>query len=132
MNAIDAPKVVLSWLQGSEEELKVAHTLAANRFFAQAHFHLHLSLEKLLKALVVSETNVHAPYSHQLSYLVGKTTCQPSETQLIWLGKITDFNLSGRYTEEKQLLQRDLGEKSWTVWSERAKELRQWLLTKFP
>ena len=129
---VDIPKAVQPWLSSSEEEWEVANTLAKNTYFAQAHFHMHLSLEKLVKALVVSHTSAHAPFSQNLSFLAGKTNSTPSEEHLLWLGAITDFNLSGRYREEKQLLQRDLGEGSWTQWCQRGEVLRQWLLKQFP
>ena len=130
MNAIDVPKIISSWLQGSEEEWEVATKLAELHFFSQAHFHLHLSLEKQIKAIIVLLSGAHAPYSQSLSFLLGKTSLEPSETQLQWLGEITDFNLTGMYAEEKHKTRRELNELSWKIWHPRAQELKLWLKLK--
>ena len=127
LNQINAESVFLSWNEGSQEELKAASSLAGIGLYSQAHFHLHLAVEKRLKALIVKKTQTHAPYSHNLSYLMGKLDSEPTEEQLESLSVVSEFNLSGRYPSEKAKLRIPLNRDSWEKWHPFVLEFLQWL-----
>lgn len=48
-------------------------TLLRSKKFPYALFFGHLSIEKLLKALVVKHSGYHAPFSHSLGMLAART-----------------------------------------------------------
>ena len=65
----------------------------------------HLVLEKLCKAHWVKDniTN-HPPKSHNLLYLIGQTNIKFSEDDTIFLKKMNDFQLEGRYPDYKEMI----------------------------
>lgn len=59
----------------------------------------HLSIEKILKALIISITKKQAPYIHNLVDLAKKTSIEFSENHKTLLADLTEFNLEARYPE---------------------------------
>mgnify|MGYP001602768779 CR=1 FL=1 len=64
-------------------------------------FFCHLTLEKLLKGLVVQRTGKPAPHSHELAHLatLAEIDLLPKQREL--LEDISLFNIAGRYGDEK-------------------------------
>lgn len=58
-----------------------------------------MSIEKILKTLIVSRTKKHAPYSHNLVDLAKHTRVEFSVDQKNLLADLTEFNLEARYPE---------------------------------
>ncbi|HEX5370699.1 MAG TPA: HEPN domain-containing protein [Dehalococcoidia bacterium] len=54
----------------AETELDVAAALMKESFYPAAVFHLHLGLEKLLKAQYVDRTERQPPRTHNLAFLL--------------------------------------------------------------
>ncbi len=64
---------------------------------------LHLSIEKLLKALFVRKNNIEAPFGHNLSILVQRIPDIPfTQDHLEIVAKITTFNIAARYDDYKK------------------------------
>jgi HEPN domain-containing protein len=57
----------------------------------------HLSLEKLLKALVVKTTRKHAPITHLLEKLAKKSNVEIPEETNIKLREFMEFHIEARY-----------------------------------
>jgi HEPN domain-containing protein len=97
----DAEKTVSYWLEGAESDLDVADTLFKGGKYPYCLFFGHLALEKLLKALVVKETKVHAERTHSLPVLAGKTGIKfPKEIEEK-LEPFMEFYREGRYPDEQ-------------------------------
>jgi HEPN domain-containing protein len=64
-------------------------------------FFCHLSLEKLLKKLVVIKTKTHAPFTHELDLLAEKTEINLTQEQIKELKIINTFNIRARYDDIK-------------------------------
>jgi HEPN domain-containing protein len=73
MKAFDIERTVSYWLDGAKYDLSVANAMLKNKKYPYTLFMRHLSLEKLLKALVVKQTKNHAPFTHSLPYLAEKS-----------------------------------------------------------
>lgn len=89
------------WVRASDGDFELAHTLFEKERFAYCLFFVHLSIEKLLKGLVVDKTSNAAPYEHNLVRLAEATGVVYSETHLDLLADITTFNIKGRYDDYK-------------------------------
>ncbi len=127
MTKTEKKKLVTYWYHSSLEDWKAYLALRKARRYAQALFFLHLALEKLIKALIVSNSDDHAPMSHNLSYLVGKTTLQVSEQYLKYLSEISRFNMSSRYPDEKLAFYSSIDKKISAHWHKIGLELKRWL-----
>jgi len=57
------------WIKTSREDFRAAESLFEKRLYPQCLFFCHLSLEKLLKALVIKTTKNHPPFIHDLRKL---------------------------------------------------------------
>lgn len=71
-------------------------------------FFIHLTLEKILKALYVTTKGAHAPFSHNLLFLIKETGIDVHENDRQLLSEINEFNIEARYPDEKFLFTRRL------------------------
>ncbi len=94
-------KVILYWKQSGEKDFEVAQGLFKLKHYSHCLFFCHLSLEKLLKATVVQNTQKHAPHLHDLVVLAKKAGLELSKKQQNELETITSFNIQGRYADVK-------------------------------
>ena len=89
------------WIKTSKEDFRAAESLFEKKLYPQCLFFCHLSLEKLLKALVIKTTENHPPYIHDLQRLAEVAKLDLTKEQENILEEISIFNIAGRYTEEK-------------------------------
>lgn len=97
--AFDVNKTVSYWAEGAQYDLGVATAMLKAKKYPYALFMGHLALEKLLKALVVKETRVHAPFSHSLPYLLERSGIEMPEPMKIRLSEFMEFHLEARYPD---------------------------------
>lgn len=84
----DLNKTVDYWLETAAYDLETGKTLLRSKRYPYALFFGHLALEKILKALVVKKTNQHAPFTHSLIMLAGRTGAELSGRDSRSLGGI--------------------------------------------
>lgn len=125
---MNAEKVVNYWLISSNEDWDTMEILFNSKRYANSLFFLHLSLEKLLKALVVSNTKKHAPRTHNLSYLAGKAGFEFNERFIDLMAEVTPFNLETRYPEDMEEFKMKCTEDYTKGYIKRCEELRKWIL----
>ena len=89
------------WIKTSKEDFRAAESLFEKRLYPQCLFFCHLSLEKLLKALVVKTTKNHPPFIHDLQRLAEIAKLDLTKERKKNLDKIFTFNIAGRYANEK-------------------------------
>ena len=89
------------WINGSKEDFQIAQSLARLKHYPQCLFFCHLSVEKLLKAIVIETINDFAPYTHDLRKLAKIADLKPNLKQKRDLEKIFTFNIAGRYADAK-------------------------------
>jgi len=99
MTNSEIEKLVKYWLDLSDYDLDTAGFMLKTKRFPYCLFMCHLSVEKLLKALIVGFIKEHAPYSHNLVDLAKKTGLEFSEKDKMLLADLTEFNLETRYPE---------------------------------
>jgi hypothetical protein len=84
-------------------------------------------LEKLLKAFYVSEHQKIAPRIHDLVKLAKATSLKCSDEQLVFLSEVSDFNMEGRYPDEKNQFAGRCNKEFAMDYLRRIKEMRLWL-----
>lgn len=95
-------KTVAYWLEGAEYDLDVANAMFQTGKYPYALFMGHLALEKLLKALVVTEKREHAPYTHSLPLLASKLVTKIPEAIERKLIQFMEFYFESRYPEDRR------------------------------
>ena len=102
MSKKDVIELLKHWSSMADYDMKTAQSMFDTRRYPYALFMCHLSIEKLLKAIIVKRTNEHAPYTHNLVELGKNTKINFSESQQILLADLKEFNLEARYPEWKK------------------------------
>ncbi len=88
------------WVTTSKLDWKRAETLTNLKDYSFALFCIHLSIEKLAKALWVKEHDSnYPPRIHNLITLFSKTSFKANEDQLILMNELNFFQMEGRYPE---------------------------------
>lgn len=131
VTAIDLNSLIRYWLTGSDYDWKTAQGLFKSRRYPYALFMVHLSVEKLLKGLIVKETRTHAPFTHNLVYLAGKLSLDFSKEQIKLLGEMSDFNLEARYPDEQMAFYKKADRSFASHFLREAGKIRTWLKEKF-
>jgi len=130
MKGFDTSKTVAYWLTGAKYDLGVATAMLKAKKYPYALFMGHLALEKLLKALVVKQTEKHAPFTHSLPYLVEKSGVKSPEHIQVRLREFMEFHFEGRYPDANRAFYRKCT-KDFTATNLRAiKEVFKWVKEK--
>ncbi|HQM46967.1 MAG TPA: HEPN domain-containing protein [Smithellaceae bacterium] len=120
-------KYVDYWVSQSDNDLPVAESLLEKGHYTWSLFIGHLVLEKLLKALYVKEHQKIAPRIHDLVKLAKATSLRISDEQLLFLSEVSDFNMEGRYPDEKNQFAARCNREFATDYLRQIKEMRLWL-----
>ncbi len=89
------------WRDSAERSWLVSKDLLKAKHYDACLFFCHLSIEKLLKGLVLLGTKKESPHIHDLVRLAELAKLELPENKFINLKIITTFNIAGRYEEEK-------------------------------
>ena len=115
------------WVESSEKDWKTMGHLLKSKDYAWALFLGHLVIEKLLKAMVVKQTNSHPPFIHSLTSLARSVDVELSNDKLNWLEEINSFNMNARYDDVKFEFYKKCTKQFAAEWVEKIKILRKWL-----
>lgn len=120
-------KLIKYWVNLSDYDWNTTLGLFNIKRYPHSLFFLHLSIEKLLKALIVKKTNDHPPNKHNLVHLIEKASLAISEERLTIINSITAFNIEARYPDYKKSLYKKADKRFTYNFIERGKEIRKWL-----
>ena len=120
---------VQQWLAYAEADRQAAEHLLESGDYIACAFHCHQAVEKLLKAIIVAETQKRSPYLHNLRLLLEQLSgFEPPEGIVRKMVKIEPHYLGTRYPGvvdprfyNRQNMESLLAETS---------EVYQWFLTK--
>lgn len=112
--AIGIPNIVMTkqehikyWITTSKQDWKRAESLLALKDYSFALFCVHLSIEKLAKALWVKEHEAnYPPRIHNLITLFSKTSFKANDDQLVLMNELNFFQMEGRYPEHAKKIHR--------------------------
>jgi HEPN domain-containing protein len=88
-----------TWLQMADEDLAAARVLLEAALLRSTVFHLHLSAEKTLKALVWEVTGVQPPFTHSLVRLGALANIVSAEPYAEILANLS-LQIGARYEEQ--------------------------------
>ena len=98
---IDVARQMRYWKNSAERNWQSALVLFRNKHFDACLFFVHLTIEKVLKGLVVLRTQQLAPFIHDLVKLARLAELTPTKEQIEQLEMINTFNIAGRYDNAK-------------------------------
>ena len=118
------------WLEVAVHDLETADSLFRTGKYDYCLFLCHLSLEKLLKALVVHAIREHPPLTHNLLYLAGKANLHLSKLQIELLDQINRFNMEARYPEDLRAFHKKVNKIYTKKYLGATREIWKWLQKK--
>ena len=96
---LNIPKQIAYWTESADDDIETAGILIEKGKFVHGLFFCHLSIEKIIKALVVKETRGIPPKSHDIFYLSEKANVTIPEDKQIISQILMKYQLEGRYPE---------------------------------
>lgn len=93
--------VIKYWAGVSKQDFETVGILYKNEKYNHALFFCHLSIEKMLKAIVVKSTKTAPPLIHDLVRLAERTSIELTEKLKEELAEISAFNIEARYDDYK-------------------------------
>lgn len=127
---IDVEKTISYWLESAAYDLETGKTLLRSKKYPYALFFGHLAIEKVLKALVVKQTGDHAPFSHSLVVLAGKSALDIPEAMIDLLAEFMEFHTEARYPDAKMDFYQKCTKEFAQEKFREIKEVYSWLLKK--
>jgi len=119
------------WRVSADRDLKMAETLFNGKNYNYSLFFLHLSIEKLLKGLVLKLTKEPALPIHDLRKLFRMSGLVMDDELNEQLREITSFNISARYDDYKQEFYKRATHEFTTKWFGIGKKIVEFLLKKY-
>lgn len=127
MKLMDKEEIFKYWLDSSERDFELCQSLFESKRYSYSLFFLHLSLEKLLKAMITKRTDIQAPHEHNLVRLAEITSLEFSKEYLDFLSDATTFNIRGRYDDYKNQFYKLATKEYAEEYINKSKEIILWL-----
>lgn len=124
---INTQKIIKYWVDLSNYDIITAKHMFETKRYPYCLFMCHLSIEKILKALIVQRSEEQTPYSHNLVNLAKQTDIKFSDSAKNLLSDLTEFNLEARYPEwQKEFYGKT--DKNYTInYFNKSLKLQKWL-----
>lgn len=120
-------EVIKYWLMASKEDFESAEILFQNKKYHHALFFCHLSIEKMLKAIIVKSTKAAPPLIHDLVRLAEKAKLPLRDPQKDELAEITTFNIGARYDDYKLSFRKKAKKQFSLKYLKKTRDILQWL-----
>ena len=124
---IDIVAIRNYWIAEAKDDLKVAEHLFDKGDYSYSLFFGHLAIEKLLKAIFVTENKRHAPPIHNLVRLARVAKVDLDKNRIDSLATITAFNIEARYPDIKRKFRQKCTEEYTRYHFKIIKEIFKWL-----
>jgi len=96
---VDIAKQIAFWQESAKEDWDVGRQLVDNGRTRHGLFFAHLSLEKILKAIICKKSQDIAPRIHNLSRLAELAGLMADNDKIEFLAEMNAFHIEGRYPE---------------------------------
>lgn len=96
---INIIKQIEYWYKAAENDIETATILINSDKYLEGMFFCHLSIEKIIKALIVKQTEDIPPKSHDLFYLIDIAKIDFNQEQSAIMQILMKYQLEGRYPE---------------------------------
>lgn len=119
------------WNESAQESWDSAIYLAKGKHYALSLFALHLSLEKLFKALWIKKSATDTPpYTHDLQKLCDDLQLEINAEDYDFLSIINSWNIRGRYPDYTKRLYQSTTDSYLTEQINKVENLKKWLQEK--
>jgi len=127
------PEYIEYWKQAAHKDWEVVQNLFDKANYPQALFFAHLVLEKLIKAHFVKDNaSDYPPRTHNLVRLTSLTQLVFSMDDLLFLDKMNDYQMEGRYPDYQFLIFKICDGPHTKNLLEEVEKIRSWLLNQLP
>jgi HEPN domain-containing protein len=123
----DMKQTTLNWLRGAEYDFQTAQSLFKARRYIYVIFMCHLSVEKLLKAIIAESTPSPPPRTHNLYRLLELSHIDVPETHKDIVAKLNSMSVATRYPEDIAALVTEMTRKICREYLTQTEEFLQWL-----
>ena len=96
---LNIPKQIEYWRTTADNDIETAAILINSGKYIEGMFFCHLSIEKIIKALVVKQIENIPFRSHDLFYLADEAKIEFTEVQSDFMQILMKYQLEGRYPE---------------------------------
>lgn len=120
-------KTSANWLLSSQYDLRTAETLLKNKLYIYVVFMCHLSLEKILKAILSEKLKELPPYTHNLNRLIELGNITLPENYKTFVDKINLQSVPTRYPEDFKKLSKEFDRKIAEDYLKQSKGIIAWL-----
>jgi HEPN domain-containing protein len=127
----DEQKIIKYWAMTSAQDFETAEILFGNSRYHHALFFCHLSIEKILKALIVKKTQEAPPLVHDLVRLAERTGIKLSANQKNELAEINAFNIEARYDDFKLSFFKKANKRFASKYINKTRKILKWLVKEF-
>ncbi len=93
-------KETKNWVDSSDYDYKTGEYMLQTGRYIYVIYMCHISIEKILKALIHETSGKLPPKTHDLIYLTKLAEVQLSEDLLNFIGKINNASIATRYPED--------------------------------
>ncbi|MBU6157922.1 MAG: HEPN domain-containing protein [Bacteroidetes bacterium] len=119
------------WKNSSNEDWETALYNYEGKRSVPALFFLHLSVEKMLKAIWVKDNLSNTPpFTHDLQKIAGETDLEWDAVHFDYLSVVNNWNIEARYPDYKHTLHKIATSKYMQMHVDKVKALLQWLQEK--
>jgi len=121
------------WQRQAVDDWETVDVLYKGRKQLQSLFWLHLSIEKLCKALWVSKNEGNVPpRTHNLNRLLAEINVDTPDDYAVLLTELNRFQLEGRYPDYVSDIRRTVTNALVEEYIERVNPLKAWLISQLP
>ena len=124
-------KAVANWIKSSEYDIKTADSMQRSKRFIYVIFMCHLSVEKVLKAIVISKLRQFPPKTHDLFYLVKLLSLDIPDKHKAILMHLNEASVPTRYPEDISKLVKSYNSSTADRYLKQTKGLLKWLKAHF-
>jgi HEPN domain-containing protein len=124
-------KYIKYWKREAKDALETAESLFKSKKYHHCLFFCHLALEKIIKGLVVKQTDKPPLPIHNLNQLAKYAKIKLNPEQIKDFKEINRWNISARYDTIKRDLYKRATKEFTKNWFKKVKGLFQWLKNQY-
>lgn len=124
-------ETISHWKSSAERDFSVAEDLFRLKKYDYCLYFCHLSIEKMIKGLLLKNTNTPAPPSHNLIKLCKLAKSAIDDTQTDDLLEITSWNIEARYDDYKQKFYKKANRSYVNKWLHKSQEYLIWFKNQY-
>ena len=118
---------IFHWQELSDYDITTTKYMFQTKRYPYCLYMCHLSIEKILKSIIMQQTSQHPPFTHNLVALAKTTEINFDEQQKILLSDLTEFNIEARYPEWKKQFYKRANRKYTYNYFTQTQKFQKWL-----